>query len=487
MPLPLRIGETSEFAALRRALEAAGYTEPAVCKRLGLERLGQYSLEGARLLPTEPEDSLGLLIWVLIEGASISRQVAEKLPLAELSALEVVTPHTGHQEPFAAAAMLYPVQGLYVASDRTRPVEDHSEPPPDDFVYPAIVPNTEQYLSMLSFAPCEAFLDLCSGTGIAAMVAVRHGARHACAYDVTERSTHFAEFNKRLNDIENLTAARGDLYEPAGNQTFDCIAAHAPYVPVFRHNMVFDSGGHDGEQIVRRVIEGLPRYLRPGARFYAPLVGTDRDEPFEMRIRDWLGPAESEFDVAFFVNRTFTPSVYVAEAISRNRSLIADAKPWRELFEQLRVKQIARGFLILQRRAHSRPVFTVRRAVGPKSGAAEQHWLVDWETSTASGAHGMLAQRPRASRETRMRVEHRLAEGGWAAESYALATEYPFALEIPAQAWTAHLLALADGSHTGAELLDLMKAEGAVHPQTPAPEFAGMLAQLVAGGFLELM
>jgi methylase of polypeptide subunit release factors len=486
MTLPLRIGDDSQFIALRRALDAAGYTEPAVLERLGVERMGQYRLEGPRHLDAEPEDLLGLLIWVLIEGATVALAAAEKLPLAELLALEVVTPHPNDSERFAATVMLYPVQGLYAASDRSRQIEDSPAPPPDDFVYPAIVPNTEQYLAMLSFTPCEAFLDLCSGTGIAAMVAVRSGAKHAWAYDVTERSTHFAEFNKRLNGIANMTAARGDLYEPAGNLTFDRIAAHAPYVPVFRHNMVFDSGGQDGEQIVRRVIEGLPRYLRPGARFYAPLVGTDRDEPFEMRIRDWLGPAETEFDVAFFVNRLFTPSIYVAEAISRNRATIADAKPWRELFEQLRVKQIARGFLIIQRRAQSRPVFTVRRQVGPRSGPAEQHGLVDWETSMATGVPGLLSERPRACSEIHMRVEHRLTEEGWSPQSYVLDTEYPFVLEVPVQAWTAHLLALADGSKTSAELLQTMKAEGAVHPNTPAPEFAQVIAQLVAGGFLQL-
>jgi methylase of polypeptide subunit release factors len=491
MALPLRIGTESEFTALRRALEAAGFTELAVRERLGLERMGQYRLEGPRHLEAEPEDPLGLLIWVLIEGAAISLDTAGKIPLHELRALEVIAPHVvvpqgNAPQRFSSTAMLYPVQGLYAASDRSRPVEDQPSPPPDDFVYPAIVPNTEQYLAMLSFTPCEAFLDLCAGTGIAAMVAARNGAKHAWAYDVTERSTHFAEFNKRLNGIANMTAARGDLYEPAGNLTFDRIAAHAPYVPVFRHNMVFDSGGQDGEQIVRRVIEGLPKYLRPGARFYAPLVGTDRDEPFEMRIRNWLGPAEEEFDVAFFVNRIFTPSTYVAEAISRNRAGIADAKPWRELFEQLRVKQIARGFLIVQRRTQSRPVFTVRRQVGPRSGPNEQHWLVDWETSAACGTQGLLAQRVRASRDIHMRVEHRLTEEGWAPQGYALDTEYPFVLEIPAQAWTAHLLALANGSHTGAELLDLLKAQGAVHANTPPQEFAQVIAQLISGGFLEL-
>jgi hypothetical protein len=205
-----------------------------------------------------------------------------------------------------------------------------------------------------------------------------------------------------------------------------------------------------------------------------------------MRLRDWLGDAEGEFDVAFFVNRIFSPGAYVAEAISRNRSSIADAKPWRELLEQLRVKQIARGFLIIQRRANARSVFTVRRAVGPRSGPAEQHWLVDWETSVASGGHGLLDQRLRAARDIRMRVEHRLTEDGWKPDSYVIDTEYPFVLEIPAQAWTAHLLALADGSTTGAELLDRMKAEGALHANTPPREFAQVLAQLVSGGFLEL-
>ncbi|HEY4360181.1 MAG TPA: 50S ribosomal protein L11 methyltransferase [Bryobacteraceae bacterium] len=486
MSLPLRIGSDSEFLALRRALETAGYTEPAVRERLGLERMGQYRLEGARHLEAQPDDALGLLIWVLLEGGAISLDATAKLPLAELRALEVVVPQESDPQRISATVMLYPVQDLYAASDRSRPVDDQPAPPPDDFVYPAIVPNTEQYLGMLSFTPCEAFLDLCAGTGIAAMVAVRNGAKHAWAYDVTERSTHFAEFNKRLNGIANMTAAKGDLYEPAGNLTFDRIAAHAPYVPVFRHNMVFDSGGQDGEQIVRRVIEGLPKYLRPGARFYAPLVGTDRDEPFEMRLRNWLGPAEEEFDIAFFVNRIFSPSAYVAEAISRNRAGIADAKPWRELFEQLRVKQIARGFLIIQRKAQSRPVFTVRRQVGPRSGPHEQHWVVDWETSVTRGVQSLLAVRLRASRDVHMRVEHRLTEDGWAPQSYTIDTEYPFVLEIPVQAWTAHLLALADGSHTAAELLDLLKQQGAVHANTPAPEFAQVIAQLISGGFLEL-
>src|SRR5207245_1035784 len=160
-------------------------------------------------------------------------------------------------------------RGLYIVSDRSRPEEGVEGQPPEDFVYPAIVPNTELLLELAPCQPCDAFLDLCSGTAIAALVAAKSGARQAWAFDITGRSTHFAEFNRRLNGIANMTPATGDLYEPAGDLTFDRIVAHPPYVPVYRPQLIFDSGGHDGEQIVRRIIEGLPRYLRPGGRFYA--------------------------------------------------------------------------------------------------------------------------------------------------------------------------------------------------------------------------
>src|SRR5439155_22250135 len=117
----------------------------------------------------------------------------------------------------------------------------------------------------------------------------------------------FADFNRRINGISNFVASAGDLYEPAGGLTFDRIVAHPPYVPVYRPQLIFDSGGQDGEQIVRRIIEGLPRYLRPGGRFTALTMGSDRgdsdqgrsdrDHPFEHRLREWLGSREAEFDV----------------------------------------------------------------------------------------------------------------------------------------------------------------------------------------------
>ena len=487
--MALHFGSDAEFAALSAALATAGFTEQAVCQRLGLERVSQFRLEGARHLENEPADAIGLMIWLLIEGGPALRSTAAHLPLAELEALGIVTQHPSSVSHVYSTVMLYPMHGLYIASDRPRPIEGKAGRPADDFVYPAIAANTDLFLRLLPSTPCDAFLDLCCGAGIAAIAAGRGGARHAWAFDVAERSIHFSEFNRRLNGTANVTVGCGDLYEPASglsnDLTFDRIAAHPPYVPVYRPQMIFDSGGQDGEQIVRRIIEGLPRYLRPGGRFYALTMGTDRDRPFENRLRDWLGQSQGEFDVAFVVRRDLTPREYAAEAVIRNGGRVEDIQAWRDLFESQGIEGLAYGFLTIQRRERPRTVFTARRTAGPRTGPAEHAWMMEWETSIASGgAEQMLRTRIRASRETRLTVEQKLTEEGWEARDFHLEIDHPFRMETRVQAWVAHLLAMAEGSLTGAELLEKLKEAGAVHPDTPANEYASVLALLVSGGFL---
>ena len=485
-PLPLHLGTDAEFTALRSALSDAGYTESAVCARLGLQNISQFKFATDRPL-TESSDTLDLVIRLFLENQPIERERARVLPLDIFTALGLIVPHAANPDLLSGTVLLHPLRGLYIVSDRPSPIEPDQERPPDDFVYPAMVPNTQLFLDLIPPGPCDAFLDLCAGTGIAALLAARDGAAHAYAYDITHRSTVFAEFNRRLNGIANCIAAQGDLYQPAGDLTFDRIVAHPPYVPVYRPNLIFDSGGQDGEQIVRRIIEGLPRYLRPGGRFYALTLGSDRDIPFEQRLREWLGPAEGDFDVALVVRITRTPREWAAESVIGKKGSVTDIAEWRSFFAELHVNALVYGLVTIQRRAEKRPVFTVRRQTGPRTGPAEHAWLFDWETAVVSHPPSwLLALRPRAVPGVRLRVEHGFDSGNWVPDAYLLETNHPFRNELPAQAWTAHLLACADGSLTATELLDRLKADGALHPDTPAEAFAEMLATLISGGFLQV-
>src|SRR5207237_6419223 len=103
------------------------------------------------------------------------------------------------------------------------------------------------------------------------------------------------------------------------------------------------------------------------------------------------------------------------------------------------------------------------------------------------GAMQLLDQRPRTRENVKLRTDFHLTSDGWVPDAYQLQSEYPFMMDMQGQAWTAHLLASADGTATAGELLEKLKAAGSLHPDTPPEEYARLLATMVSGGFLELL
>ncbi|HVP00787.1 MAG TPA: methyltransferase [Bryobacteraceae bacterium] len=468
---PIRLGTDAEFAALREALIACDYTETAICSRFGVKSVSDLRVEDAAA-EADASDPVRILTRLLIGCAEVP--LVDALPVGPMEALGVVRVETGKM---VSTVMLYPIRGLYIVSDRAQPTFD-------DIVYPANIPNTEMFLDYAPIGPCDEYLDLCAGSGVAALEAARKCARHAWAFDITARSTHFAEFNRRLNAIPNMTAAQGDLYDPAEGRTFDRIVAHPPYLPVFRPRFVFDSGGQDGEQIVRRIVEGLPKHLRPGGVLFALTMGSDREQPFERRVRDWLGESSDDFDVAFIVKATASPHDYAADAVIKHRGSVEDIEAWRELFISWGVHTLPYGLVYIQRRATDRPVFTVRRTAGPGTGAAECGWLMAW-AAAAYNAQKILVTKPRARGGITLRTEHRFVDGQWSAESCLLETDYPFLASMQTESLTALLLTLADGSLTTVELLKELQLRDALPASIEPLDFARVVAALITSGFLE--
>ncbi len=178
---PLIIGTPEQFEALRMGLIELGYSVEAICQRTGTDSIFRFKTIAEGRERTEVSDGLDVLVRLLMDGETLAASLLTRfLPaglLAAMQALGLVRGTKIQPDQLYATAALYPVAGLYVASDRTLPV--HGEDPgtlPSDVVYAAITGNTGRFLSALPESPCEDFLDLCSGTGIAALVA---GARFA--------------------------------------------------------------------------------------------------------------------------------------------------------------------------------------------------------------------------------------------------------------------------------------------------------------------
>jgi SAM-dependent methyltransferase len=492
--ISLKVSPKEHFAPLRRFLVESGYTETAVCERLGLPHIERsLTLQPTPGAPHSAQDRLDLLAHLFLIGEFVTQRELETwLPAPALEAASVlglIAPFPGRPGTWSATAALYPAYGFYLVSDRWSrpdavPIENAM-----DVVFPAITENTRHFMETLPGEPCENFLDLCSGTGIAALAAASGYAHRAWSADITEASVLCAEFNRLLNGLDNVSVVKGDLYDAVDGLTFDRIAANPPYMPSIRPAAVFAYGGELGDQITRRLVANLPKYLRPGGRFYCITAGPDRvSENFEFRIRSWLEADSPEFDIFVFERRIFDPIYIANQQAARSRGGAEQVDEWKKMFEKYQVEEFFYGSVVIQRkRSPGRPV-TVRRKKGTQLGTAEIEWLRAWETASIDPEmlRRILDARLLAASDFELHVTHRLKDQVLAPREYRLHTTYPFTVECPVQHWVAYLLPRCDGKTTARELLAWLKENQLVAATAPETEFADYLRVLISGGFLEM-
>ncbi len=492
--LPLTIGPPDLFQPLRQFLTDSYYSEVKVCDRLGLKCAQDFlTLRPNPAAPHPIRDGLDLLARLFLIGEFVKEdEIEAHVPapaLASMKGLGLIAGAPAQPDSWYATVALYPAYGLHIVSDRWTSPEAAPIQGAPDVVYPAITTNTRDFIESLPTDPCERLLDLCSGSGIAALVAASSYTKHAWALDVAESSAHCAEFNRLLNGVPNATVACGDLYEPVRGQTFDRIVANPPYMPSLRPAQLYAHGGELGDEITRRIVKDLPTYLQPGGRFYCVTVGPDRKgEGFEDRIRNWLAEAAPEFHIFLFERRVIDRDFVAYQQAARSLGGIGQVDEWKALFEKHQVEGLVYGTLVIQRRSGAGKAVTVRRRKGRRLGTAEIEWLRGWET--AASDHAILSQildsRPRAIPSLALRVTHRLSGGELAPQEFLLETDYPFTADCSIQPWVAYALPRCDGKTTARELLSWLKQNELVAANEPEEEFADYLRVLISGGFLEI-
>jgi SAM-dependent methyltransferase len=487
------LGRTGRFDELLEFLRLADYNDEFLRRRFCLERAEDFEVDRKKRAPLPiPESNADILTALFLAGEAIElNTVRHFFSAGEIELLEgmgLLRCESETDRCYATVA-LYPVGDLYMASDRWSNYDGSQFSGFDDMVYSSFTPNTRLFLRHLPERPGGRFLDLCGGSGIAALLAARRGSEQAWSGDISDRSTGFAEFNRQLNAISNVHAVTSDLYQNFHNCRFDVISAHPPYVPTLQPRWIFFSGGRDGEEITRRIVEGLPDHLNDCGIFIALTMGTDRaDRPFERRIREWLGTREKDFDIAFLAHDEENPREFASRMIRGSNRAREEFDLWIELFKSLEVKSLAYGFIFIQKRSGSHRTFTLRRQASPSALRSPWEWLLNWESAACSDSlEQLVLNSPMyAAHQTEFVALHHLEQGFWNPSSYKLQTEYPFNVECSAQPWMAHLISLCDGKSTGRDMLRTLIENEALPKATPAGEFARAVASLVSGGFVEI-
>jgi SAM-dependent methyltransferase len=489
---PLLIGAPADFSHVRQFLRSLPFDEGMIASVLPFDPRGRFDRE--RWDHTKRDRiSAGLrtAIEIFFRGAALPeediRSAFGRETLASFRALGLLQPGAVEPGVLTCPVWLYPADGFLLASDRHDYVGTGTATGRGGVAYPALNALTAQFIHLLPAARGGDVLDLCGGCGIGALHLMR-SARSAVSADITDRSTRYAEFNARLNDIA-IATLRGDLYEPVQGQTFDLITAHPPFVvAVDGVQLIFRDAGDFGEAITRRVVEGLPRHLREGGACVIVCAAWDKEEPLEARVRGWLGAAAATFDVMVAEYSTAP----VEEAARQVRVICAniDDDGERKLASDLRqwgARERVYGAIVIRRCAKpvDLPPLRVKLAVG--ATGADLQRLMDWRhLRRRPGFAQMLAQtRPRPAPQLELTVKMAVAGNALAPTQFVFQAPDTYRVGVTAETWISPWLAQFNGVETVAGMLAAAKAAGLPADLT-LEQFADLVGLMAERGLLDI-
>lgn len=495
-PAPRLDASDADFAALRALFRAHCYDVEAICARTGSPSIYDFRMRAHGRAAAAPEQGIDALINLYLDHRSMPPEEVDRLLgrgsvalLSRLGLLEV------DGECVVGTALLYPSEGVYMISDPPAFSDTGGVLPgtATDLVYPAITNSVRTFVSTLPTAPGARFLELCSGTGVAALIAARRGSADAWAIDITARSTHYAAFNARMNGLANVHARQGDLYEPVKGSQFDCIVAHPPYVPSTKTEFIYRDGGEDGEQISRAILGGVPEYLAPGGIFHCTcMISARTNAPPARRIREMIGPAHDEFDMVLLTNGvTDLVKHYSRVLLATPEDRVLDVLAQLRHFKEMGVERIEFCTIILRRHGEPRSAVTIVAQRDARTTWAEVEWLFGLQQIIVRGDAALdqlLTARPRLSALAQFRLGYRVdheSDDVWAASDGEVLVSYPVPGRVPANAGDAAFLASCTGARTFAELWRDNQANGNLPADVTSRQFMRTVLPMVTEGVLE--
>lgn len=488
---PIATAPPDTYVAIRRGLEDAGYSQPAICEYLGLRKLSDL-FEGHA--PTEFALEIDSPLSALCQVFLLGRAAASVLLRAQLGdafvdacmATGLLIPSDAAPEAWTASVALYPLEEIWVASDRVIPLPGLESKQQLDVVYPAATRSAHMFLTLLPRRQCGRFLEVCAGCGPAAVVATEF-ADEVTASDLEPRSSAFAAFNGALQNAGDFRAIAGAYFEGTEGH-YDLIAAHPPYMPALSEASTYYGGGLDGTEVLRGLLAGLPERLAPGGFLYAvAMIPQGPSATVAANVRSWIGEEGSHFDVFSFPFRTTSIHDMALSASVKSGKGMAELLRFEREWAALGHSEYVLGALLVRRHLGEEEPVDCQRKLASGTGWRELLWCMDWERMAKdAGVLPALMQHPvRVRPEFELHALHKPSPEGLPPVEFRAVTQYPFAMESQIQDWMSYLFARADGSLTGAQLRESLIADQLLHPGTPEGAFAQLLCTFVSGGFLE--
>ena len=217
------------------------------------------------------DEAVALLLWSLhLPPEPLDPWLDARLPRAERrAAVELFERRIASRLPAAYLTGEAWLRGMSFACDARALV-------PRSPIAEALDEALSQWLDLHPRAPTwpGSILDLCTGGGSLAIVAAdRFPDAQVVGADLSSDALALAAVNRdRYGLRERVELVQGDLFAPVRNRRFDLVLCNPPYVndasmqalpPEFRAEpRAALAGGHDGMDLVRRLLADAPAHLR---------------------------------------------------------------------------------------------------------------------------------------------------------------------------------------------------------------------------------
>jgi methylase of polypeptide subunit release factors len=498
--LPFRVLDDDAFARLRDLFGRHGFTAEGVSGRVGVATLFDFKPGLHARAGQPPETTLDALVRLFMDSEDVPASLlAEHLDDADRTLLEdfgLLARHPHDPDRLGATVLLYPTGGPLLISDRSVPFgadPDRPSPMRPDAVYPSLTGSARTFLRYLPTGPVGDYLELCSGTGIAALTGAAAGAERAWAVDITSRSTAFAAFNAKLNGLEGVHALEGDLWAPVAGRRFDIVVAHPPFVPATESELIYRDGGEDGEHITRAILAGLVDHLADGGVFQCTCAfSARRGRTAPQRVRDALGPGGEVLDLLFLRHRTLDIEQHFGkdlrsddpEAARRSAAVL-------EALEKLEFENVYYSTIVLRKHGEPRSGITVEVEPGEDAGWPEAAWALALRTAAADPGRfvaRLLDSTVRLSPHARLEMTYLPGGGsptGWSPQRGRVRVDRPCRATVEMGWNDAVLLAGFDGTRTLGEHIEWLQADGHVPAAVRPADFARGFAAMVLAGVVE--
>ncbi len=486
---PFPLDDAAELLALRDAFLRAGY------RSVHLDRLlyGEGSPAGTvlelpvsrrRVRGTGPLPTLARLFRLRAEvDPEAARAAFAPVPLERLVALGLLTlTDDGVRSPFDAREY----DGLMLLGDRARTERDDLAAN-----YVTSVNATSMALAAITIRrPIVNALDVGSGNGIQALLAARH-ARRVVAVDVNPRALNITAFNARLNGLDNVEVRRGSFFEPVAGECFDLIVANPPFVISPESRYLFRDAGLVGDALSRQIARQVAEHLSEGGLGHVLCNWVyDPDGDWAAPLQNWLHDAGC--DVTALLYHTEDPVTYAAkwlkaQCVAHPEEYEASIDRWLTYYDEIGLRGIASGGLIIRRRSHGTNWF--QGYAVPRQGhapcGAQLERLID--------IHDYLQGLPDEAlldRSLRVVAEHHLEQNlqfgadGYMLKDCRLCLDQPLSFEGRIDYASMKVLSRCDGSKRFRDLLLDCAREEELNPEEVFRSSVAMARQLMLMGFL---